>query len=314
MIGRLTGTALVLALLAGTGVAFGLTQALKLEKSPITATKVDKTFAPLCRCRTARALIAFRLRQADRVTVSLERGGNLVRTLVDDRRVKRGLFRVAWDGRDADGAVVPEGLYRPRVHLAQAHRTIVLPNPIRVDTTPPGIALVGLAPAVLSPNGDHRNDVLQVRYRVSEPARAALFVNGNRRVLGRFQRLSDTLRWFGRVNGVPLRPGVYRLEFVARDTAGNRSPRTGIGVVRVRYLDLARRLIRTGPRGLVAVQAITDVPRVHWRLGPRSGTSSRAVRVRAPARPGRYALVVTAGAHDATAAVVVRRPRARRAA
>ncbi len=53
-----------------------------------------------------------------------------------------------------DTEFMPEGRYRPRVHLASERRTIVLPNPIRVDVTPPQIELRSLRPRVFSPDGD----------------------------------------------------------------------------------------------------------------------------------------------------------------
>ncbi len=80
---RYAPIALVLALLAATAAAFALTESLKLEKSPITGTKVSKTFSPICKCPTRAARIAFRLRTANRLTtVIVDSGGKVVRTLV----------------------------------------------------------------------------------------------------------------------------------------------------------------------------------------------------------------------------------------
>ena len=51
----------------------------------------------------------------------------------------RGNVRVRWNGRDANGERVPDGVYLPLVKLERAGRTIDLPNPIRVDTMKPTI-------------------------------------------------------------------------------------------------------------------------------------------------------------------------------
>ena len=40
----------VLGLLAGSALAFGVAERLKLEKSPVAGTEVDKVFSPVCRC------------------------------------------------------------------------------------------------------------------------------------------------------------------------------------------------------------------------------------------------------------------------
>ena len=77
-----------------------------------------------------------------------------------------------------------------------------------------------------------------VRYRLSEKGRGALFVNGKRRALTRFPRTEETIVWNAKVRGRPARPGVYGLQLVAFDPAGNRSSRTPAIPVAVRYVAL----------------------------------------------------------------------------
>jgi hypothetical protein len=168
-VARHAPVALVAALLVATAVAFVYTEKLKLTPSPILGTRVDKVFSPVCDCETDTATISFRLRKRDRLTVDLIDGqGDSVRTLLRDTLTPRGRVTMYWNGRDESGRVVPEGAYRPRVHLAAERRTIVMPNPIEVDVTPPVVALVSLAPRVFSPDGDGRADKVVARYRVDE--------------------------------------------------------------------------------------------------------------------------------------------------
>ncbi len=311
---RTATTLLVLGLLAGTAVAFAVSEGLKLEKTPITATKVDKVFSPVCGCPMRRARIAFRLRKADRLTISMvDSEGRRIRTLVDGRRFGRGLHHFTWNGRDDGGRLVLEGKYRPKVELSGADRTIVLPNPIRVDVTRPRVVLVGVRPRVLSPDGDGRGDVARVRYRVSERAHALLLVNGRQRVRGRWQRPRGELSWYGRAGGRPLPPGRYRLEIVAEDLAGNLSRPVSAGLVRIRYVELSQRVVRARAGARIAVGVSADAPRLLWSLRRGSstvarGSAGKAIVLRAPRRPGRYLLVVEAAGHRARAAVVVRRP------
>lgn len=310
---RTATTLLVLGLLAGTAVAFAVSEGLKLEKTPITATKVDKVFSPVCGCPKRRARIAFRLRKADRLTISMiDSEGRRVRTLVDGRRAGRGFHHFTWNGRDDGGRLAPEGNYRPKVELAGADRTIVLPNPIRLDVTQPRIAVVGVRPRVFSPDGDARADLVRVRYRVSERAHGLLLVNGKRRVRGRRQRLKGELDWYGRAGGRALPPGRYRLELVAEDLAGNLSRPASAGAVRIRFLELLERSVTTGPRTLVGVPVRADARRLRWTLRRgsslvASGTAGLTVVFRTPRKPGRYVLVVEAAGHRARAVVVVRK-------
>ncbi len=179
----------VLALLVGSAVAFGVAERLKVEKSPVTGTVVDKVFSPVCRCPQRRALISFRLRRADRLQLSLlDDEGREIRTLVDGERAARGPHEFFWNGRDDEGTLVPEGRYRPKVELGRADRTIVLPNPIAVDATRPTIRVVSVRPRALSPDGDGHGDIVRVRYRANEPVHGLLFVNGRPRVVSRSQR------------------------------------------------------------------------------------------------------------------------------
>jgi FlgD Ig-like domain len=303
---RLLSTLLVVALLGGTAAAFAVTQGLKIERSPILAPRIDKVFSPVCDCDSRVATIQFRLRKPDRVRIEIvDTDGNVVRTLVPGLRLRSGRVTYTWNGRDDQGEFVSQGVYEPRVHLTDQHRTIDLPNEMRVDTAAPRITLVSVEPREVSPDGDGRGDRVVVAYKVSEPAHGVLLVDGTRVVYTRRQLQRSTLDWNGRVGGKALTPGVHRLQLAAEDRAGNLSaPGTPFNVV-VRYVSLARDriLAKTGTRFGVRVSADT---RVHWQLGARSGGAAPGLMIlRAPGRPGRYTLTVRVGGHAARAAVIV---------
>jgi hypothetical protein len=302
---RLLSTVLVIALLGGTAAAFAVTQGLKNQPSPIAAPRIAKVFSPTCDCDTRVASIRFRLRKPDRVRLQIVGdGGKVVRTLVPGRRLRRGTVSYTWNGRDDEGRFVPQGVYKPRVHLTDQHRTIDLPNEMQVDTTAPKISIVSVEPRTISPNGDGRNDRVRVAFKVSEPAHAALYVDGTRVIFTRGQLQRSSLDWNGKVKGRALLPGDYRVWLAAEDRAGNVSNGKVVHVL-VRYVDLARDSIRAkaGTRFGVRVSADT---RVHWRLGARNGTAAPGLLVlRAPGKPGRYRLVVTVPNHSAAATLIV---------
>jgi FlgD Ig-like domain len=301
-------TLLVVLLLGGTAAAFAVTQGLKIEPSPILAPRIDKVFSPVCDCGTRLAGIRFRLRKPDRVQLDIvDSNGDVVRELVSGKRLRRGTVTYTWNGRDDQGRFVGEGVYKPRVHLADQHRTIDLPNEMRVDTTAPKIALVSVAPREFSPDGDGRRDRVVVAYKTSEPAHGVLIVDGTRVVFTRKQQQRSTLDWNGKVDGRGLAPGVHRLQLAAQDRAGNLSEAGKPFDVVLRYVGLARDRIEAKARTRFGVRVSADAP-VRWRLGVREGTAKPGLLVvRAPPRPGRYTLVVRAGDHVARAAVIVRR-------
>ena len=304
---RLPQILIVVALLGATAAAFAVTERLKLERSPITGTRVDKVFSPVCECTRDVAVISFRLRKPGRVTVDiLDSGGHSVRTLVRDRAEEVGRVSYTWDGRDNVDRVVAEGRYRPRVKLEEHGRTIVLSNPIRVDTTPPRIRLVRLFPRVFSPDGDGRRDRVTAWYELDEPARAMMLVDGKRRVLSRFRSLEGKLVWFGLVRGRPVRPGTYELRLRAVDRAGNRSASTREAPVHVRYVALARERIEAVAGKRFSVRVSTDAVSYRWLFAGETGISRSEVLVlRAPETPGTYTLYVSVRGRADKAEVVV---------
>lgn len=306
--GRIAPAALVAALLVATAAAFAYTERLKLTPSPIKGTKVDKLFSPTCECATGTARIAFRLRKRDRVTVViLNRDDRVVRTLVSDRSQRAGLVVAYWDGRDDLGQVVAGGSYRPRVKLALNRRTIVLPNPIRVDTAPPRVQLVKVTPLLLSPDGDGRADRLTASYRVDEPAYVSLYVDGVRRVVKRGTKEEGTIDWNGKVSGVALDTGTHEISLVARDVAGNLGARTAPARIVLRYISLGRKRIVVAAGRRFALRVSADATRIEWHLGRRSGTAAPGtIHIRAPLQPGRYTLTVREHGHAVRAAVIVK--------
>jgi hypothetical protein len=295
---------LVLALLGCTAAAFAVTEGLKLEKSPITDTKVDKVVAPDS-LGNAKAAIGFFLRKPDRLTVQIVNGnGDVIRTLARSKPARRGTQQFTWNGRDERGRVVPDGTYKPRVHLARERRTIALPNSIRMDATPPLIKLVSVRPLVFSPDGDFRNELVRIRYLTSEKAEAILYVDGDRRTLVRAYVRAGKLDWGGKA-ARQLRAGPHRLRLRALDLAGNLSNPTRAVVVRVRYIELQRHVIHVKSGARFRVRVITDAKRYSWHLGQLGNVARRHLLVLRARQPGAYRLVVAANGHVSRALVLV---------
>lgn len=309
---RIASAILVAGLLVATAAAFAVTERLKLVRSPIIRTHLDRgLFSPVCGCETSGVQIGFRLRKADRITLTvIDAAGDPVRTLISAQRFPAGPVTVRWDGRDGSGSVVPEGTYKPRVHLAGQRRTIVLPNPMRVDTTPPQVLSVEADPRGFSPDGDGRRDKTAVHYKLSEKGNVRLLVGNTPRVTGRGRRAEGKIEWHGTVDDRGLPTGVYDLSLVATDKAGNDSAPAGPVAVRIRYIRLAREHVRVRAGRRFSVRVRTDAESFTWRLGRHVGgrATPGPLVIRAPKKPGRYVLVVEEnGRRDRAEVKVVRR-------
>lgn len=304
---RIASTVLVVALLAATAAAFALTQGLKSQPSPIFGTEVDEVFSPVCGCNTQTATIAFKLRKGDRLDVAIVDGGEVVRTIERGTEFARGPVEIDWDGRDDAGRLLPEGEYLPRVHSRDDRWTITLPNPIRIDVTPPRLELLPVRRRVFSPDDDRRADRVTFRYRLNEPGRAMLLVNGKRRVLTLFPRTEDKLEWFGKVDRRALPTGTYTARVVAVDPAGNLGARSRPITIVIRYVALGNDRISVAAGDRFAVRVSADAKVVRWELGGRSGVARPGtLRLTAPLQKGQFTLAVTANGHTARAAVFVR--------
>jgi hypothetical protein len=300
-------TAVIVVLVAATAVAFALTERVKLERSPIYKTSVDRVFSPACgaRCATRVARIDFRLRKRERLTIWVEHDGRRT-TIVPGRTYPAGRVSLVFTGVGSSGATLPDGIYRPVVHLGFSHRTIALPNEIRIDTKPPVAVVHHPQHAVISPDGDGRKDSFRTTYRVSEPARAILRVDRQDVVVTYRRPLRGTLTWNGRIDGHPARPGNHLLEISARDPAGNESKPFPFAIVQVRFVALGRKRVVVRPGARFAIRVSADASRVTWLLHGRTGLARPGtLRIRAPGSPGVYRLYVTAAGHAAKATVVV---------
>lgn len=306
----------VICLLAATAVAFAYTETLKLEDSPIRSTRITGLFSPVCdACPPGEksALIGFRLRREEDIRLDIvDSSRRIVREALVSQVVPGGVFReFAWDGRDASGRVVADGVYQAQITLRDESRTILFPDEIQVDATPPEVDDVKVKHAVFSPDGDGQADHASVLYRFSEPAYPVLYVDGHALPHGHHSRPVGAYQWYGQ----GVRPGTHRLALAAQDLAGNLGPSTRELIVHIRFVELSQRRYRVLSGHRLRIRVSTDATQVRYVLagpGPRISSrvradgSVRAFALRVPQTPGRYRLTVTANGRSARAVVLVR--------
>jgi hypothetical protein len=301
-VARFLPTFVVLALLGCTAAAFAVTEGLKLERSPVFDTKVGKVIAPDS-ASNASVPIQFQLRKPDRVTVEIVNGNSdVVRTLARSRREPRGVVQFTWNGRSDRDEVVPDGFYRPRVHLSKEHRTILLPNPIRMDATPPLIRLVSVRPRVLQPFG--KNSFVRIAYQTSERAQALLYVDGEPKThVRRFARAGE-FNWYG-LSARGLKAGPHRIRLRSIDLATNVGPPSRALTIIVRYVELRPQTVRVAAGRRFGFRVL-NAQRYAVHLGSLHKQHSGPLLIlRAPKQPGRYVLRVATDGHVARAIVVV---------
>jgi FlgD Ig-like domain len=216
-----TGIIVIAVLLAASGLAFLRAEQVKLERSPVGGTKLQKYFSTTCpihrktRCTSHSALLRFRLRKPATVALAIvNSSGDVVRRLTPaaGQRLPRGPVKLRWNGRTDTRATAPQGTYHLRVDLRSLGRVITIPDPIELDNTPPTLTLLG------------RHGELPLRYSTSEPAvvyviargtgRAALYRGRGGRVHFRHTRLSGS---------------EAQITLTAVDRAGNRSTAVAAG-------------------------------------------------------------------------------------
>ncbi|MBA2537015.1 MAG: hypothetical protein H0V20_06220 [Actinobacteria bacterium] len=220
---RATLTGLVIALLAGTTGAFALTEALKLERRPLTVVRLDRVFSPTCGCPRSIARLAFKLRDADTVDAVIVDGeGKPVRALLVGAARAAGVMRLVWDGTDDQGTLAPDGSYRLQIRMHEGDRTIEFGRTIRIDTAPPEVAVAAVRPRLLSLSGAQGNQAITVTYWLTESSLPILLVDGTAAVRGTLSaRGRQALEWGGEFRGRRLRLGRHVLALRVRDRVGN---------------------------------------------------------------------------------------------
>lgn len=309
--------ALVVLVTAG---AFVLTQVLKTEMPVVLRFSVAPIyFSPNGDGTRDRMRAGFDLSEPAEVSFSIiDVDGNDVRELVDDRELAGDRrHRFTWDGRDDDGNVVPDGIYRMRVVRRKEGRRLDSFKEIVLDTTPPRVALRSAEPGVVDPSRGKRVAV-KLRYRGPSTRGPEFRVwrtdDGPPRIVDRFrgnERRSGV--WNGRViSGDYAVDGDYAFQVRVRDRAGNEAlgpPGTPRAATAIPHTGVAvRRLTLEGPGGVVAAGSLArlrvgpSARRFEWeltRLGSRKiakqgARRGEALRVRMPddARSGVYVVRV----------------------
>jgi hypothetical protein len=303
---RILSTAVIVGLLAATAAAFAITERLKLTKSPINGVKIVHAY--VSPAAHSAAAIRVRTRRTDRVTATIrDGGGHEVDTLAYRVLERHGWHAFRWNGRDDAGTPAKDGTYHLEVHFESQRRTILLPNPIVLETKPPAVLEAGAVRPVFSPDFDHQSDTVTIHYRLSEQAHVLVFVDGKRIIRGRSSKPKDKVSWNGKVNLRLLPPGRYVLTVSAADPAGNRATKDKQVTVTLRYITLEAKRVVVRAGGLLRIGVSTDAKRYHWALGSRHRTASgKVLKLRAPSAPGTYRLTVSERGHDAVATVVVR--------
>ena len=303
-------------LVCATFAAFFVAQELKSSPPRVQQLTVTPRFSPNEDGRFDRARASFVLKRSDIVTATIvDRDGEAVRVLADDRRLRAGQrIRLAWDGTTTKRRTVPDGVYRIRVNLRREGRSIVLPRNIEKDTTPPKVLVTAIGPvnkpgAELLPtdSGKPARVTFQAPGRRKELQVLRTDVRPPRPVFDKPIELADEAtrwEWDGTVRGRRVAAGTYLVVISARDRAGNIGssvalpprleygrPLPGRGGITVRYLRARAPAspVRAGESALVAVESAGA--RFMWtlrRVGASairkrgSGTRSRRVRFLAP--------------------------------
>lgn len=256
------------------------------------------------------ARFSVRMRESGVVTLDVaDEGGTVVRTLLDAQPAARGWLRPVWDGRDAAGARLSDGVYSVRLYARSGRKNFKISRRVRLDTIPPEVTSMDASAPDQTAAADAQ---CVVEVGSSEDASASLEARPTpagpsaRPVRGLGPRpvgVGDPLRWAWNGldrRGRPVAPGLYTVTASLRDPA--RNPATAY---RTCWIGNLVGRISGGPpsRGGLATLILrrpdgTLLPagtRVRLRLFRRSGTPGLDTRVLGP----RVARAVVTTAADA---------------
>jgi flagellar hook assembly protein FlgD len=213
-------------LVAATFAAFFVTQRIKRTPPAVQAVhRSTPVISPNGDGVRDEVRYAFKLKEDDDVTVAIvDADGDEVRRLATSEPANAyRQMRVGWDGRNDEGRVAPDGLYRLRVALRRAGRAVLVPRAVTVDTRRPRPVVASVSPDVF-PGTDN----VLIRFR--GPARRSPEIiiyrtDGPKpRIVHTFRaaRRAHTVAWDGTLaNGRRAPGGTYLVAVRVRDSAGN---------------------------------------------------------------------------------------------
>ncbi|TML96754.1 MAG: hypothetical protein E6G10_26280 [Actinobacteria bacterium] len=216
--------------------AFFLAQRVKSTPAAVARFSVSPVCSPNGDGRFDGCRAAFLLKKGDDVTVRVVgRDDEVVDTLVSDRSLPafRNL-RVLWRGHTAEGGRARDGTYHFEIALRRQGRSILLPRPFRVDTTPPRPVVAAIGPTrdkvprpELFPNPQGKPLQIHVRSpSTTRPTTVEVWRTDPRPSAEPVATLkslkgSGTVTWDGTVRGRRVQPGTYVVAVRTRDRAGN---------------------------------------------------------------------------------------------
>jgi hypothetical protein len=222
---RLARTVFIV-LVAATFGAFFVAQRLK-GAAPVVKLRGTLFFSPNGDGRKDTTELELRMRQRDVVTVDLiDEAGEPVRRLATERDIAPStVLRLRWDGRTDTGTTAPDGVYRIRASLTRQGRSVVVPRLITLDTTPPKPRVISIKPGqVVGPKAPEMAiKVKGISSRRRTRFRVIRTDAGQPRIVSRGNRPPGLRRWIwnGRSGGKPVPAGVYVVQVIVQDRAGN---------------------------------------------------------------------------------------------
>ena len=150
--------------------------------------------------------------------------GNGVRTLLASSERPAGPRNLSWDGTTGGGAAAPDGRYRIEASAEAGVEQVTRSVRVVVDRTLGGVFT---QPAVISPNGDGRADVLGIGYELTRAADVKVQIKRGgevlRTVLSRSQGTgAHTADWNGQAHGDRVADGAATAVVLATTSLGTR--------------------------------------------------------------------------------------------
>lgn len=185
---------------------------------------------------------------------------------------------VAWNGRDAGGAVLPDGTYtaRAEIRYTMGNQPTATSQAFILDTRSPE-ASVSAPFTLFSPNGDGRRDFIPIEVATAgnDLWNADIRDSGGKVVASwEWRGSAPPVRWNGTDSaGNPVPDGTYRFALSSTDEAGNATRKVLEGIVvdsRIPRAFLTASAQAISPNG----DGIADELRFSVILAPRDGIES----------------------------------------
>lgn len=167
----------------------------------------------------------YTINQPGKVWLNISNKDIVIKTLASNTYISKGTHNVIWNGKTSNGLAVKNGNYRLNFSISGFKQSYLTYKYVTLKIPPVSLSDIRSQPNPFSPNGDGKDDVSNISFRLNHQAAVfvAIYNNAGEKVAALIENVeknrgTNTLKWAGKNNDGNILPnGDYTCVITAKD-------------------------------------------------------------------------------------------------